>query len=315
MLFRSFNELKIFESAKGQHNMITLLTRLNNEEFVAQTCITNRTGVADSKITNSILKWIDDKTDYYNVTQKELFENKENYIRIIGATKSRFGNPLQNALYKLKVQPDTLGRVCNIKQGIVSGADKVTDKHLKNYDIQAMKGAGIFILTKNELMSLELSKQEMKYVKNFYKNSQIHQYKILPNNNRFVIYITKESKIEEMPSILAHLKRFKSILQEKRECKNGRLPWYSLHWARDKTILEDIKIVNPRRSKLNKFAIENKGRYEQSDIMISTVKKEYKNILSIYYLLSLLNSKFYFTWLYYKGKRKGRMLEIGRAHV
>ena len=106
------------------------------------------------------------------------------------------------------------------------------------------------------------------------------------------------------------MEKFKVILKEKRECINGKLPWYSLHWGRDTKILENIKIVNSRRSKRNVFALENLKKYEQSDIMMTSIKEKFTDLFDIKYLLALLNSKLYYVWLYNKGKRKGELLEL-----
>lgn len=87
--------------------------------------------------------------------------------------------------------------------------------------------------------------------------------------------------------------------------------YYCISYPRraEKTF-EETKIVNSRRSKANIFALEENGYYEQSDIVITTLKPEWKDKISLYYLLGLLNSKLYYKWFYYKGKRKGDLLEI-----
>jgi len=87
-------------------------------------------------------------------------------------------------------------------------------------------------------------------------------------------------------------------------------PWFSLHRPRDLNILNNIKIVCPRRSKLNNFAIEKGESFEQSDIMMISVKDDYKRSLDYNYLLGILNSKLIFFWFNYRGKVKGNTLEL-----
>jgi len=306
----NFNELRIFPSAKGQHNMITFLTKGKLDSVFAETCITSRKGNANSLILKNILNWNDNDTKYHKISQNDLYEGVQNYIRLQGSSKSYTVNSLHSILNKVENQEKVLDDYCDIKQGIVSGADKLTENHLKKYDISADKGEGIFVLNRNEVKNLHLNDTEKKYLKKFYKNSQILKYKIIPNNDVFVLYITKNTPIQNLPNIFSHLIRFKPILENKRECKNGKLPWYSLHWPRDQNILEKIKIVNPRRAKSNNFALENEKRYEQSDIMVSVLKEQYVGSMSLKYILSLLNSRLYFIWLYFKGKRKGELLEL-----
>lgn len=105
--------------------------------------------------------------------------------------------------------------------------------------------------------------------------------------------------------------QFKAILAAKREAREGKMPWYSLNWARDKEIFEaDEKIVNSRRAKSNIFALENRKCYEQSDLMITVIKDKFRKQFPPKYVLGLLNSKLYYIWLKNKGKLKGDMLEM-----
>jgi adenine-specific DNA-methyltransferase len=106
------------------------------------------------------------------------------------------------------------------------------------------------------------------------------------------------------------LEKFKVILKNKRETLEKKLPWYSLHWSRDLNMLNNTKIVCPRRSKLNNFALENGKNFEQSDIMMIAIKDDYKKSLDYNYLLGILNSKLFFFWLSYRGKVKGNTLEL-----
>ena len=41
----NFNELKIFENALGQHNMITIITKVKDTKKIAKNCLTHKTGV------------------------------------------------------------------------------------------------------------------------------------------------------------------------------------------------------------------------------------------------------------------------------
>ena len=87
--------------------------------------------------------------------------------------------------------------------------------------------------------------------------------------------------------------------------------FYCVSYARrGKKTFEVPKIVNSRRSKLNIFAFEEDGYYEQSDIVITTLKSSAFEDISLKYILALLNSKLYFHWFYHRGKRKGETLEL-----
>lgn len=309
----NFNELKIFESALGQHNMITLLTKDKTKDVVAQNCICKAKGVIDDHMFDEILhakETTHEFFDYYEVAQENIYEGSENYIRLTGCGAGE-ENSIDSVLNKIASSSLFLKDIAYIKQGIVSGADKYTDAHERKYHLGFAKGTGIFVLNKKEVDDLNLPDDERNFVKEVYKNSQVGKYHINYSDELKVLYITKEIDEIEVPTIINHLRQFKPILESKRETREGKLPWYSLHWARDKFIFEaDEKIVNSRRAKQNTFALETKKCYEQSDLMITVIRQEYQKDYPAKYVLALLNSKLYYVWLKNKGKLKGDMLEI-----
>lgn len=310
----NFNEFKIFESALGQHNMITHLQKTQKKVNPAKTSITYKKGVASQADLHLILNGTDNETKYYKVEQNNLFEGETFYIRPFGAGTSYGQNESasEEILNKIKTSSKyTLGNVCDIIQGIVSGADKLTDAHLEKYNIDSIKGSGIFVLTEEEIKKMNFNSYEKSLVKEIYKNSQICKYCIKPSNRSFVLYITKEIREKDIPNIIEHLTPYKPILENKRECKQGKIPWYALHWPRNQKIFEkDLKITNSRRSIINEFALDIQKRYEQSDLMVTVLKEEFKEDLNTKYIIALLNSKLYYYWLYHRGKLKGNMLEL-----
>ena len=309
----NFNEMKIFESALGQHNMITILTKDKSKDVVSKNCICKIKGVANNHTLDEILYTKEASReffDYFIVPQSDIYEGPENYIRIAGCGIG-VDNSLDSILAKVAASQHHLKDIAFIKQGIVSGADKYTDAHEKKYHLGFPKGMGIFVLHKSDVEALRLPPKEKSFVKEVYKNSQVSKYHISYSDDLKVFYITKEVKEADAPNIISYLKQFKPILESKRETVEGKLPWYSLHWARDKYIFEaDEKIVNSRRAKSNTFALETRKCYEQSDLMITVIKKQFQREFPTKYVLALLNSKLYYVWLKSKGKLKGDMLEI-----
>ncbi len=63
----------------------------------------------------------------------------------------------------------------------------------------------------------------------------------------------------------------------------------------------------PQRSKVNTFGYNQINWYASADVYFITQKEE---SLSLKYILALLNSKLFYIWLYFKGKRKGETLEL-----
>jgi adenine-specific DNA-methyltransferase len=199
--------------------------------------------------------------------------------------------------------------VCQINQGILSGADSVTDNHKKKYKVQEDKGDGIFVLDinnpKDKDLIEHLNPMEKSILHPFYKNSDIKKFYFQPEISKFVLYITKNVDIKQYPNIKKHLLKFKSILTARLETYKEKYQWYCLHRERKQEIFEKTKIVCSRRSKSNIFALETEKRYEQSDITIIT-----SDIYDPVLLLGILNSSLIELWLKNKGKRKGELLEL-----
>jgi hypothetical protein len=311
----NFNELKIFESASGQHNMITILSKNKDETAKAKCCITKHKGTATPDVLLSIMNWNDQQTEYVNVSQKDLYESEDNYIRYSSNAKEGYQKTIQNILIKIKLKSVLLGTICNINQGIVTGANFLTEAKAIKYNINnAETGDGIFLLRNNELDRLNLSLKEKRIIEPIFKNSDINKYYTNMNNKLNIINLryTDRPNIEEYPNIKTHLIRYKNLLIDRPrtgtlESAFGNGFWYVLTTSR-KLNFDGPKIVCPYRSKTNTFGYNEAPWYGITDIYFITKKNEYD--LSLLYILSLLNSKLYYLWLYYKGKRKGEILEL-----
>jgi len=301
----NFNELKIFEGL-GEHNMITILKNGKDENAIAETCITERQGNAKPEILNTIFSGRDEKTEYYKISQKNLYEGQEYYIRLTGISEIS-NNPIQIILDKIKMQGVNLGTICNVNQGIVTGADRVSRKHIIKYNIKANLGDGIFVLSVNEIKELDLNVNEKNVLKPWFKNSDIRKYWTSDITHEYVLYLDGTYRKKNIPFIIRHLFKFKANLQERREVHKGSRNWYDLWRSREQVIFEHAKIVAPQRSLENAFGYNEISWYASADVYFITEKDR---SVSLKYILALLNSKLYYLWLYHRGKRKGEMLEL-----
>ena len=295
----NFNELKIFESALGQHNMVSIISKEHDDNAKVNTCITSRTGIATMKILQDILAWDDAETTYQNLRQNDLYEGDEYYIRIAGSAASE-ADPVQHILNRVKTQGQELTQFCNINQGIISSADRITPKHLRNYRIKAQVGDGIFVLDIEEITALEIPRSDKRILKPWFKNSDVERWRTNVSCTEYLIYADKRTQNLEGNSLKSHLLKFKSILDH----STDNSPY--LHRPRDIDFCGP-KIVVPQRSYQNTFAFNDVPWYASADVYFITEKDEGTNLK---YCLALLNSRLYYLWLYYKGKRKGEMLEL-----
>lgn len=312
----NFNELKIFESALGQHNMIAILEKAQNESAIAQTCITKRQGTATSEILQQILNRNDIETSYYKVAQKDLYDGDEYYIRLTGVSGNS-ENPIQSILNKVKKQGVDLSIISNVNTGIMGGCDYISKRNV-NYcsnqerarnDIQI--DDGVFILDETNERDRNAIKNIKKsgYLYNFYKNSDIERYNSRKETSKYIIFSSKDNGAYKNRNIKNHLDKFRRILEKNREINNEDINHFPFlrRGTAHQYIFESAKIVAPQRSPLNTFGYNEIPWYASADVYFITEKDK---TVSLKYLLALLNSKLYYLWLYHRGKRKGEALEL-----
>ena len=280
----NLDECKMFSDAKGMHNLIFTLAKSSLDDVIVQV-------IQQSKISDLSILY-----DYqYKITHKQLFSETGNIILY----EKILYYPIIHKMLSHSFQ--TLNQVVTINQGIVSGADKVTKKIMKQklepsiikqYDIKETDPIFVF----------DTKPFDSKFFKPFYKNGQIKPYQMTLSDHRWILYIN-DGDLDETHEEWQHLLPFKHILSERREVKNGVRNWYALQWGRAEKIFEGEKIVVPQRANYNNFAYTDQPFYSSADVYYLTQGP-------LKFLLGLLNSKLYYFWFYNRGKRKGRSLEL-----
>ena len=298
--------------------IITLFTKVSSSDNKSECKIidVHRNGALNERLFADIISAKDNKTSYSIKSQDELFDGDGFYIRL----DSYSDNSLENILKKISTGNETIRDICDINQGIVSGADYVSEKHKKTYVIEAQKGDGIFVLSSQNIHdsyiidSINKSESESKLLKVFFKNSDISKYFTKTESEKIILFIGKDIKSESelsrrYPLIYKHLKEFRTIMIDKRQSLNEKTDqWFTLNRGTSHPeVFQREKIVCPQRSKTNTFGYNNTEWYAASDVFYLTNPK---SGYSLKYILGLLNSKLYYVWLYYRGKRKGESLEL-----
>ncbi len=298
----NFNEYTVFESAKGQHDMITILKKGIVKNHKTEQIVFTSDVYSNLSDFNEII---------YRLSKKSTWQDKSNlydslkeenyYIRFANENKA-----IDTLLRKLG-KYSRLTNYARVNQGIISGADKFTNSHIKKYPkIYAKKGDGIFVHKRGKLEIFDLNPN---LIKPFYKNSDIGKWFVKNEYKYEIFYPNNKYKISK--AFHEYIMKFKTLLESRREFENGSRPFYELHWGRDQDIFESTKIIAPQRSKTNIFAINNGSFYGSADIYFITSKENIK--FKPYFLLGVLNSKLVLFWLKNKGKKKGEMLELLRT--
>ncbi len=329
----NFNEYKIFESATGQHNIITIMSKGYCENAKVNCCTVYEKGGASTECLQNILGGISNNVIRNEILNKDIYEGDSSYIQISGSCLS---NTLSNAVFeKISFMSRPLGEIYSLVEGIHTGADKVSESHIEKYKLDIPKGKGIYVLSKHEIDNLKLTDKERSIIKPWYKNSDISRWVARTSSNKFLIYYTTKSSFCDFEIIQKYLSQFKLILVNRKTrsgtgiisvsnydeyvagkraisyvmnasaFKSGN--YYCISYPRENYVFDGEKIVVPQRSMRNTFAYNKEPWYASADVYFIISKNEDYDLK---YLLGILNSKLIYYWLYNKGKRKGDALEL-----
>jgi hypothetical protein len=316
----SFGELKLFSSAQGQHNMITHMSK-GKSNAVARTLITKRIGEPSAELLRSILTGSDSETIYYQIEQKQLFDGSEDHIRLTPISSTNIRHDSSTPTFNFE-KIDEVSRSLStyaehVFMGVQTGCDIVTeqliDSALSKNLISTKEardcviGAGIYVVTQDELEKLRLSNAEKNdCVKPFYKNSQIERYFTPAQNTRFLLYVDSQTDINRYPKIKAHLERFRPLLAAREQAVTEDHNWFWIRGSkRDAISYRTEAIVVPYRATSNRFSICNQDIFGAGDVYYIALKRQF----STRTLLGFLNSSLVLFHLLSRGKRKGRVIE------
>lgn len=314
-----FNELKIFESALGQHNLISIMIK-GHFDFNSNNMITRNKGVANQETLNIILSQNDKNTDYYSIPNSNLFDGKDNVIRLAGTGIFNSGNEeidkRNKLLNKLEKNVDFYLDSKDITQGVVPNPDKINGRHINKFPDEIKNNnilKGDFVFTVPKKFFNNLNDYELTLLKQLYEPNEFKKYYLPRESILDLLYITKKNcnNPNQIPNFINHLKKFKFIMDERRENKKGSREYYHLHWPRDEHFFEKgDKIFSARKCNEPTFVhVKDESYCMLSCNVIKTDKINMKALTVI------LNSKLVKFWLKYKGKLKGSNFQIDADQI
>lgn len=306
-----FKDLRLFKDANGQNSMIFILQKNYEGSFFHYTIRTGR-----KKLTQAF----DEIHKMSQGKEKDISPRGEQVQRVCCTNQTTkyfapyfFFLPNDRVALIRRIEEASvcrLGEVAKINQGIVSGADKVTVHNVKYLSKETLFkeniriGDGIFVLEEEEKERLEavIGKARDRLVP-FYKNSSIDRY-ATRDSKRYLLYMSPKEE-EFSPPVQNHLRRFKEILERRREVQKGSLPYYALHWSREESMFRSEKIVVPQRAHVPVFAYSDRPFYASADVYFI-----HQMEMDAHFLLAYLNSFLTEFYLRHMGKRKGSYYEL-----
>lgn len=279
--FINFHELKIFESAIGQHNLITQLQK-GKHDVDCQTIITRKKGYPgdSSSAIPQILSGLDEDTEYYEIQQAAIY-NSRGFIDLKD-------NPVSTLMEDITLKHPRVKDYYKVSEGLQTGNNKV------------------FVFDEQPNFYDKLSEAEQQYIKPFYKNSEVKKYLTSTRTSKSVLYIDKDFVPENNPHLQQYLEKYHDDLANRAQIKRSKQAWYTLLWPRDVRMFTGQKIVFPYRAKTNIFSLIEDEWFSGTDTYF--VYDSSKRSLELG--LALLNSKLALVWLKNKGAVKGDVLEL-----
>ena len=332
-----FGDVKIFEHAKGQHNMVFILTKCSGKDKIEER-ENNHIKIVQVKCRNQDLPGdtIRENLDFLvKHIEKHIGKPKyeDKFIKVFwSGVKQRElpqdGGPWNEIFIDLSFKRISrrmerksvpLSEVLDSKQGVVPGVDRITKDNIKilsQYIISKGNikiGDGVFVLSRKEALQITDKPDEHDLLVRSYRNSHICAYyvDIHSDEEEYLIYIDKEIDLNSYPNIKSHLNKFKEILEARLNRYDERgykesYPWYRLNRPRNRNLFSMEKIVVSNwGTDWQPFAYQTGKFVEKRDITIFVKKPNVEE--SIFYFLGLLNSSLIKYWMKTKAKQKGYM--------
>jgi len=221
--------------------------------------------------------------------------------------------PCEKLLGKLARWPP-LGSMGKVRQGIAENPAAVTRKTNERHGDLWRVGEGVFVLTPEELAGLGLSDEEMEPVRPYHDLCDLGRYFLARSPSRAIIYSTPDTwpTVDRYPGLHAHLARFQTIMEARRETRLGVRPWWQLHWPRQESLWQSAKIVSVQMARRPAFVPAEVPVYVSFSANVFVPAPEVREHLN--YVTALLNSRLMWKWYDHHAKRRGVGLEIN-GHV
>lgn len=253
---------------------------LNNHRLMT-VCYTGGNVFSDAVVDTTILVLGQNHSNKINLIDARNFTNKK-YASVAVDYFKKYNNKISignscidticDKIFNQKYE--TVGNNFRVFQGIVTGKNKA---FIFDNEADAISKG----IDKELLHPLTLGKDVCKWG--------------IKNSKRVILYLDSGTELHNYPKIEKWLNNFKKDLSNRREAKNGTIPWYSLQWSRDKKnldIKEKILIQTTRNESLKTrivATLDDTSIYSTQgcNIIIPQENSKY----SLYFLIGLLNSK------------------------
>jgi hypothetical protein len=216
-------------------------------------------------------------------------------------------------LRRLEENSVPLGNLGQVRQGIVENPARVSASAARDHP-EWRSGEGVFVLSESDLRELEqrdpLSPEERSLLKPYLQSSDCVPYGMIRRPRRYLIYATESTwpMFESCPVLGRHLKRFRSLMEARRETRAGRRPWWHLHWPREAVNWQAPKMVVIQMARRPTGLSLFEPIYVPFHCHLFQPRAETRERLE--YLTALINSRPMHRWFEQHAKHRGVGLDL-----
>ena len=299
-----FNETPIFEKVTVSIIIFKYVKSKTRKPFINLTKY-----YANRKLTYSILESLKEKKEISSAKHLKIIQFKENENWLLTSNdikkemqyfenKCKVNGNIINTLFNTTTQYVTIGDICHIGNGLVSGLDKAFQLN-------------------GELLNEKEKKYQLKVVKA--KDLEPFFYKKI-TNYIYLNNVDDENIIKnEFPNYYNKLLPFKDKL-EKRYQYNKQIPYWKWVFLRNFNLFSSNKerIFVPCKERISnkdyfRFAYAGTELFPTQDVTAIFKKENVKE--SIYYILAFLNNHRVFQWMLHNGIVKGNIVEFSERPI
>ncbi len=206
-----------------------------------------------------------------------------------------------------------LGEAFEVRQGIAENPPFVTKSAAVELGDPSLAGRGVFVLTAAEVAALALSEREHSLLRPYHALSTIGRFQVAAQPSHQILYVTRQTAPElgDFPHVAAHLARFRTVLQRRREVQSGKIAWWHLHWPREERLFTAPRILCLQMGHTPRFAFAEHPTYVGFSAHVIVARAESSSPpMTLAALTAVLNSSRAQRWFETHAKRRGAHLDI-----
>ncbi|MEX0728691.1 MAG: N-6 DNA methylase [Planctomycetaceae bacterium] len=290
-----FDTLPLFEEVGGRH----LILQLQKSAAAKKRCRLTRMKSLDDQLTAQHSTWL---------APSEMFHGGQLILQ------SQI--PLEHAM------SDRLGERFLVRQGIAENPPTINAKLTREFPDLYRIGDGVFVLTADEVASLEMNDDERPLLRPYAQPLELQRYHLPTEPKRFLLYLTPRTApdLSRFPHIERHLQRFRPLLERRREVQKGSISWWHLHWPREERLFTQPRILHVQMGRRPTFVYAEEPLFVGFSVNIVAENFTRENDrqlrlpdhgdLPLPVLTAILNSASAADWFAAFAKRRGVNLEI-----